>query len=161
MTSFSDDFNRADSTSLGSPWSEVSGDWSIVSNQLRAADSASAAVLVYDSALVQDNNATSVTIPVLGNSGQSIGVFCRSDATFQNAYYLRITTTAIQIFKVVSGTLTGLGTNTSATITAGLTLLLTAVGTTITGYIDGVQKVQVTDSAVTTLKILMVEVARW
>jgi len=33
----SDDFNRADSTDLGSLWQEVSGDWTIASNRLREA----------------------------------------------------------------------------------------------------------------------------
>lgn len=34
-TIFEDDFNRSDSTSLGSGWEEVSGDWQIVSGELR------------------------------------------------------------------------------------------------------------------------------
>src|SRR5678815_3898885 len=31
---FTDDFNRADSTNLGSDWTETSGSWSISSNRL-------------------------------------------------------------------------------------------------------------------------------
>lgn len=33
-TLFSDNFNRADSTSLGTSWSEVAGDWQVQTNQL-------------------------------------------------------------------------------------------------------------------------------
>jgi hypothetical protein len=36
VTSFTDDFNRGDSASLGSDWTEVDGDWEIASNKLQA-----------------------------------------------------------------------------------------------------------------------------
>ena len=39
---FSDDFNRANSTNLGSRWTEASGDWSISSNQLKEAGTSGA-----------------------------------------------------------------------------------------------------------------------
>lgn len=43
---FTDDFNRADDTNLGSDWSEVSGSWAITSNTLRT--SSTSAVCVHD-----------------------------------------------------------------------------------------------------------------
>ena len=32
---FEDDFNRANSTTVGNGWTEVAGDWEIVSNELQ------------------------------------------------------------------------------------------------------------------------------
>lgn len=45
--SFSDGFNRADGTDIGSTWTEVSGDWSISSNTLAEAGT-SGAVAIYN-----------------------------------------------------------------------------------------------------------------
>lgn len=54
-----------------------------------------------------------------------------------------------ELYKAVAGTYTLLGSS-AATLTAGQTyhLKLSMIGRVITGYVDGVQKVQVTDSAV-------------
>lgn len=41
-TIFSDDFTRADSTNIGSDWTETSGDWSIASNKLSISSTSSA-----------------------------------------------------------------------------------------------------------------------
>lgn len=40
MAAFADDFNRPNSTDLGAGWVQVSGFWSIVSNQLSRARTA-------------------------------------------------------------------------------------------------------------------------
>jgi hypothetical protein len=50
---FTDDWTRADSTSIGAAWTEFLGNWSIVSNTLRVASALTPAVLISASGLSQ------------------------------------------------------------------------------------------------------------
>ena len=74
---FSDNFNRADDTDLGSDWSEVSGSWAITSNTLRT--SSTSAVCVHDNGT--SSSAMSVSCEVQGASGDYLRVI----AAYQDA----------------------------------------------------------------------------
>jgi hypothetical protein len=56
VTTFTDDFNRADSTSLGANWVEVSGDWSIISNQLSSGSAGGTIILRAATAMASNDH---------------------------------------------------------------------------------------------------------
>ncbi len=62
MTTFTDDFERADSTDLGAGWVEVSGDWAIVSGQLSPGAAGGTIILRAADPMASDDNYAQVTI---------------------------------------------------------------------------------------------------
>src|SRR5690348_17002017 len=52
---FSDNFTRADSTSIGASWTEVFGNWEIISNTLRVTSAFLPAIVVSSAAPSQQN----------------------------------------------------------------------------------------------------------
>jgi hypothetical protein len=147
MTSFSDDFNRADSTDLGANWVEVSGDWSIVSNQLSPGTTAVTVVLRAATAMATNNHSAQITIAATTPVSQ--GVWCRGDATLTSGYVWRNSGTSWDLFSVVGSTFTNIGTFAGAAA-PGDVAKVQAVGSTITGFVNGVSRVSVTNTAVTT-----------
>jgi hypothetical protein len=147
VTSFSDDFNRADSTNLGANWVEVSGDWSIVSNQLSPGAAGGTIILRAAGAMASNDNYAQVTIAATTVASQ--GVWCRGNSNISQGYLWRNNGTSWDLFQVVGGSFTVIGTYTAAAA-PGDVAKVQAVGTTIKGYVNGVQRVSVTDTAVTT-----------
>ncbi|MES9522462.1 hypothetical protein [Streptomyces capoamus] len=147
MTSFSDDFNRADSTDLGASWVEVSGDWSIVSQQLSPGAAGGTIILRAATAMASNDNFAQVTIAATTTASQ--GVWCRGNSNISQGYLWRNNGTSWDLFSVVGGSFTNLGTY-AAAAAPGDVAKVQAVGTTITGYVNGVSRVSVTNSAVTT-----------
>lgn len=148
MTTFSDDFNRADSSDLGANWVEVSGDWSIVSQQLSPGAAGGTIVLRAATAMAGNDNFAQVTIAATTSASQ--GVWCRGDATLSSGYLWRNNGSAWGLFKVVSGTFTAIGTAFTAAAAPGDVAKVQAVGSTIKGFVNGVERASVTDTAVTT-----------
>jgi hypothetical protein len=146
VASFSDDFNRVDSTDLGPSWVEVSGDWSIISGQLSPGSSGATIVLRAASAMASSDHSAQITIAA--TTAVSQGVWCRGDNTLTNGYLWRNDGTTWALFKVVSGAFTSLGTF-SAAAAPGDVAKVQAVGSTIKGFIGGVERVSVTDTSVT------------
>src|SRR4051794_11529083 len=100
MATYSDDFNRADSTSIGN-WTENGGDWSIVSNQLKP-DSSVTSYVVYASPLDTADHYAEIVISVVTTT--SMGVFARANQ-FGNSFYLwRNNGTDWQLFANSAGT---------------------------------------------------------
>lgn len=147
MTSFTDDFNRADSTDLGAGWVEVSGDWSIVSNRLSPGAAGGTIVLRAAGAMATSDNYAQVTIAVAATASQ--GVWCRGDSTLTSGYLLRNNGTNWTLFKVVSSTFTAIGTAYVAAAVSGDIAKVQAVGSTIKGFVNGIERISVTDIAVT------------
>jgi len=147
MTTFTDDFNRADSTSLGANWVEVSGDWSIISNQLSSGSAGGTVILRAAGAMATNDNSAQVTIPA--TAAVSHGVWCRGNSNISQGYLWRNDGTSWNLFSVVGGSFVSIGSYAAAAV-AGDIAKVQAVGTTIKGYVNGVQRVSVTDTAVTT-----------
>lgn len=149
-TLISDAFTRADGDSLGSDWTEVLGDWDIVSNKV-ASQTASTANLAYWSGTF---NTASADYDVSGDclkSGDvgSSGIIGRYQDS-SNYYRLYVSTFLQQLVleKKVAGVNTTLGTYSAGQSNdTTFVLKLSFVGTAIKGYQDGVQRISVTDSA--------------
>ena len=147
MTAFTDDFNRADSTNLGAGWVEVSGDWSIVSNQLSPGSDGGTIILRAAGPMDSSDNFAQVTIAA--TTAASHGVWCRGNATISSGYLWRNDGTSWDLFSVVSSTFTAIGSY-AAAAAPGDVARVQAVGSTIKGYVNGVERVSVTDTAVAT-----------
>lgn len=147
MASFSDDFNRADSTSLGVSWVEVSGDWSIVSNQLSPGSAGGTIILRAAGAMASNDHYAQVTIAATTAASQ--GVWCRGNSNISSGYLWRNDGTSWDLFSVVGGSFTSIGSY-AAAAAPGDVAKVQAVGSTIKGFVNGVQRVSVTDTGVTT-----------
>lgn len=147
MTSFSDDFNRADSSNLGANWVEVSGDWSIVSNQLSPGSAGGTILLRAATAMATNNNYAQATIAA--TTAASHGVWCRGNSNLTSGYLWRNDGTSWDLFSVVGGSFTNIGTFAGAAA-PGDVAKVQADGSTIKGFVNGVERVSVTDANVTT-----------
>lgn len=146
MASFSDDFNRADG-SPGAGWVQVSGAWTIISQQLSSGTTGTTVVLRAATAMATSDNFAQVTIAATTSASQ--GVWCRGDSTLTSGYAVRNNGTNWALFSVTGGTFTSIGTYAAAAV-AGDVVKIQAVGSTITVYINGVSRISVTNTAVTT-----------
>lgn len=147
MTTFTDDFNRSDSTSLGAGWVEVSGDWSIVSNQLSPGAAGGTIILRAAGTMASDDHYAQVTIAATTTASQ--GVWCRGNSNISSGYLFRNNGTSWDLFSVIGGSFTVIGTYTAAAA-PGDVAKVQATGSTIKAYVNGVQRVSVTNTGVTT-----------
>ncbi|MGW0837586.1 hypothetical protein [Streptomyces prunicolor] len=147
MASFSDDFDRADSTSLGANWVEVSGDWSIISNQLSSGNAGGTIIL--RAAGVMSGNDHYAQVTMAATAAVSHGLWIRGNSNISQGYLFRNDGSSWNLFYVVGGSFTVIGTYAAAAV-AGDVAKLQAVGSTITAYVNGVQRVSVTDTNVPT-----------
>lgn len=147
MTSFTDDFNRANTTDLGAGWVEVSGDWSIVSNQL--SPGAAGGTIILRAAGAMDSSDHSAQVTIAATTAASHGVWCRGNANISSGYLWRNDGSSWDLFSVVGGSFSVIGTYAVAAA-PGDVAKVQAVGSTIKGYVNGVERVSVTDTGVTT-----------
>jgi hypothetical protein len=147
VTSFSDNFDRADSTSLGAGWVEVSGDWSIISNRLSSGNAGGTVILRAAGAMASNDHSVQVTIAA--TAAVSHGVWARGNSNITSGYLFRNDGSSWDLFSVVGGSFTVIGSYAAAAV-AGDVAKLQVVGSAIKGYVNGVQRVSVTDTAVTT-----------
>jgi hypothetical protein len=146
VTSFSDDFNRADG-SPGASWVQISGTWVIVSNQLSPGTTGGTVVLRCATAMATSDNYAQAT--VTATTAVSHGVWCRGDLTLNSGYAVRNNGTNWALFSVVGGTFTSIGTYSAAAV-VGDVVKIQAVGSTIKVFINATERISVTDTAVTT-----------
>lgn len=147
MTSFTDDFNRADSTDLGAGWVEVSGDWSIVSNQL--SPGAAGGTIILRAAGAMDSSDNSAQATIAATTAASHGVWCRGSSNLSNGYLWRNDGSSWDLFSVVGGSFSVIGSY-AAAAAPGDVARVQAVGSTIKGFVNGVERVSVTDTGVAT-----------
>lgn len=145
MATFSDDFNRPDSTNLGAGWVEVSGDWSIIGGQL--APDASSGNTILRAATPMASSDHSAQFTITATTAASQGVWCRGDATLSSGYLWRNNGSSWDLFAVTGG-FTVIGTYAVA-VQPGDVARVQAVGTTIKGFVNGVERVSVVNTAVT------------
>lgn len=106
QSSFTDDFERPDSTDLGADWIEAVGDWEIFGNVARSHDwdLATEKLLIHDAIVIDRAFSIEVDIGWLLLRNQWNGVIWSVAGT--NTYYLfrmRADTGAVQIIKRVDG----------------------------------------------------------
>ena len=146
MASFSDNFDRADSTDLGAGWVEVSGDWSIVSQKLSPGAAGGTIILRAAGSMASSDHYAQVTIAATVAASQ--GVWCRGNSNISQGYLLRNNGTSWDLFSVFGGSFTVIGTYTAAAAPNDIAKVQ-AVGSTIKAFINGVQRISVTDTTVT------------
>lgn len=147
MATFTDTFNRTDSTNLGANWVEVSGDWSIVSNQLSSGSAGGTIILRAAGAMDTNDNSAQATIAA--TAAVSHGVWCRGNSNITSGYLWRNDGSSWDLFSVVGGSFSVIGTYAVAA-SPGDVAKVQAVGPTIKGFVNGVERVSVTDTNVPT-----------
>jgi len=145
MASYSDDFNRPDSTNIGN-WTESGDNWSIISQQL-APGTSTLSIVIYNSTLDTTDHYAEITLS--NATATSMGVFARSDVGGNNFYLLRNNGTSWDLFSNIGGSFTNIGTYTAAP-NNGDTARIHCVGSTIKGFINGVERISVTNTDITT-----------
>jgi hypothetical protein len=146
VTSIVDDFNRADG-SPGANWVQVSGTWTIVSNQLSSGSAGGIVILRAATAMATNDHYAQITIAA--TAAVSHGVWCRGNSNITSGYLWRNDGTSWNLFSVVGGSFVSIGSFTAAAV-AGDVAKVQAQGSTIKGFVNGVQRVSVTDTAVAT-----------
>ncbi|WP_328336755.1 hypothetical protein [Streptomyces violaceus] len=147
MASFSDDFNRPNSSDLGVGWVEVSGDWSIISNQL--SPGAAGGTIILRAATPMDSSDHSAQVTIAATTTASQGVWCRGNSNISSGYLWRNDGTSWGLFAVVGGSFLIIGTY-AAAAAPGDVAKVEAVGSTIKGFVNGIQRVSVVNTDVPT-----------
>ncbi|MDQ1307664.1 MAG: hypothetical protein QG671_3497 [Actinomycetota bacterium] len=146
-TLFSDNFDRADSTTLGGNWVENYGDWRIASNKLTstaAGDNICSNTTALGTAAYQVEAVIGYTPASDGGPG-----ICGRLVDINNFYLLHLPPSGVartNLYKKVSGGWTLLGTGTIVLV-GGETFKLSMNGTAIKVYVNGVEDISATDSA--------------
>lgn len=139
MTKVTDTFDRADSTSLGANWTEVVGDWAIVSNQCECNDDDGATG--YYARHVTDVGSSDMYAEVVTNSTQTdgssnTGPAVRMRAAANTSYQFTTNLNdSCAFWRIVAGTETQITTFTTA-IAVGDRARLEAVGRTLRAKVN-------------------------
>lgn len=144
MVSYSDDFNRPDSTTLG-PWVKLQGDSSISGNQFAPGTVGGYGLVRYSSSLDTPDHYAEITIT--NTSSPSNGVFARSDSTGSNFYLWRADGSTWTLFINSSGSFISLGSY-AGPLNAGDVARIECRGNVIKGYINGVERVSVVHNGI-------------
>lgn len=141
MTVVSDNFDRAD-TSTMTGYTELVGDWEIVSNKLQCNnDAGSTGYYLRNDTTVGSNDmyAQAVTSSAQANSSSNTGVLCRGQTGATNTSYQLATNHGADswaIWRITAGSETQLLTG-SAPIASGDTIRLEAAGSILRAKING------------------------
>ncbi len=149
MGNRTDAFTRADSnTTMGTPtdggsdWEDAAGTWGIQTNAGAMISATAQGTIVLESSVADVD--VQCTIPVLNSD---MGIIARET---DSSNYLMFAAIAggvgWKLYKRVAGTFTQLGSTATGNTANGDVLKITANGTSVTGYVNGVSKVAVTES---------------
>lgn len=140
---FSDDFNRANSDSLGGNWVENSGDWDILSNKMRCA---TAGLVANTSSIGSADYQVEAAVTIAANGPGLRGRIVDSS----NYYLLHMNTNTddYELYRCVSGGFTLMGSYDPGVALDGTThtVKLSMQGTTLKGYVDGTERISLTNS---------------
>jgi hypothetical protein len=124
-----------------------SGDWSIISNQLSSGSAGGTIILRAATAMASNDH--SAQMKIAATAAVSHGVWCRGNANITSGYLWRNDGSSWALFSVVGGSFTSIGSYAAAAV-AGDVAKVQAVGSTIKGFVNGVERVSVVNTAVTT-----------
>jgi len=151
---YSDDFNRADGP-LGPNWTDMTDGGMAITSQVVAGSSGgySGDIRTAESYTSDQSSQVEVTATQLSD-GQWIGPAVRAQNGGQNLYlglyWWNNGSPVLMLFKRTAGAWTQLGsTYASGALPAGTQLKITAAGSTISFFQDGVQRVTATDASLT------------
>lgn len=156
-TTITESFDTADSTTLGPDLSWTEGESAnvaqVVSNQVAFFGASLHRWARANSDLSSDDHYAQLTVTAGGTGGsvRLAGVITRKDDTTTKSYYAGYlhNSANVMLYKLVAGTATQLGSTTAITFSLPQVLKQTANGSTIDLDWDGVNKISVTDTAVT------------
>lgn len=147
-------FDTAASDTLGPvlTWNELEGDWDVNASNQASCTSGTPATARADSDMASDDHYCQFVGVSLIRAGSAAGMgpICRKDGTATLTYYLwwaAIDTASNNhyLYRVDAGGLTQLGSTVLDDFVAGEVMKVEADGSTIKGYIDGVEKISVSD----------------
>jgi hypothetical protein len=146
-SAFTDDFNRANSSTLGNSWTEVNGDWDIVSNKLRLLTNTAS-----NNNRVQRQSTTDTrgyVQALFDTTVTGMGLLWRyTDSSNYWRLYANAAFATMSIEKVVAGVTTDMGSTGSFTYPdTGSTVKVEYEGNNHRVYLNGKLVVTVTDSA--------------
>lgn len=152
QTTAVDDFNRANNTQIttgGGALFEVSGDWSILSNQLRHVGAVSEGVALASQASLIKDGFVEVDFQAISAAG-SFGILARWEENVKSGYEARVTYdgTTDYDFKIVRwdlGSSIELFVNSNEPLSSGDTVRFELSGSTLLMKINGVTKITVSD----------------
>jgi len=150
MATRTDSFDRANSTSLGSDWTEDYGDWAIVSNNVRCNTTAGAyRKLRWVGTALDSANYSVEVIARSGGSAVGVGPAVRLAASSTVTYYAYMvfggdTTWLVEI---TAGGENVLDLGSAVSANTNYTLRLEVDGSTLRGYLNGVLDVEATDAS--------------
>jgi len=146
-TTVTDDFNRANSGSLGASWNEgIDGGFQVVSNYARGLSGSGDTWAIYATALSTDD----MYAQALGKEAdKESGVIIRNDNSTKTGYVVLNGGTGVshQLFSFENPTKTSLATSTGNG--TDLVFKVEANGSTIRTFISGAQEISVTNTAIT------------
>lgn len=152
----SDNFDRSDSTNLGSNWTEVEGDWAIESGVLRKVSNfGSYQIVTWDAPLNATPGADYEVEAECGVEGFDFGepaVLGRvQNANTFYAVNVNLFGNAFQLFKLVGGSFTLLDVyNVTLEPNTTYKIKLSMVGSELKGYLNDVERVSAIDTSITT-----------
>lgn len=149
MATFTDDFNRANTSDLGANWVEVSGDWSIDTNRL--SPGASGGTIILRAAAAMDSSDHYAQVTIAATTAASHGVWCRANPTggLTSGYLWRNDGSSWDLFSVIGGSFSVIGSYAAAAAPSDVARVQ-AVGSTIKASVNGIERVSVTDTGVAT-----------
>lgn len=149
-TTVSDDFNRADAADPGANWAKLTGNWSIVSNQLfNSGGGLNPNSARYETDLSSDDQYAELDY-VSGASDSIVCAAVRFDPAAKTYYsgMSRLFGSTRQILRIVNGAITNL-TSDSGGSGPPKPLRIEVDGSTVTLYDNGVLGLTVSDTAIT------------
>ena len=152
MATRTDTFDRADSSSLGSDWTEDSGDWAIASNNIRCNTSSGAYRKLRWAGAAMDSNDYYVEMPARsGSDAIGIGPAARLAASSTVSYYtyLIFGGDSSYLIYVNGGAETILDTGSAISSSTNYTLRIEVDGSTIRCYLNGTLDCEATHSVLT------------
>lgn len=145
-----DDFNRANSTDLGTAWDPLpspAANCQIVSNTVRPSVDDTACYESYNAVTWPNDQYSEITLANVSGAGAGAGsVVVRAGTVGLNTYVVDAFGDKIEIWKAVSGSWTLLGSWTGTVANTDI-IRAEAQGTTIRALHNGTQRISVTDSA--------------
>ena len=148
-TVYTDDFNGANSDTMGVDlsWTELAGDWDIVSNEAQSITGDAGNLARMNTALSSDDHYAQVdiTATIAGSNDKLVGPVIRKDNTATLTFYygrLNDTLDIVQLYKFIAGVATQLGSNVAVTpsLPDPIKLRATSSDQVILTY-DGVDKI--------------------
>lgn len=164
MASVSDDFNRANNADAGANWTTQTGSSAmrINANQLMNIGTGTFSAEYWNANTFGDDQEASGVVGTeletsTGASDLGIGPAIRMSITDETKYVVIMSADTAREFQLLefdaAGGITVLGTYTAGTMAPGDEGLTRGIGTTISGRLNGTERISVTDATLTTGRI--------